>query len=179
MESAPDRQASGPIAIVKKIVRGLRLNLYRISSGGKFTWGDNVWVGKGARISCPNYCRFGNNVGTGTDMIVEADLEIGDDVLISSRVSFISDDHRFDDPQTTIFWNGRNPDCKIEIGGDNLIGNGVIVIGPVKIGKGCVVGSGAVVTKDLPPYTICVGTPAKPIKNRFADDVMAEKLKGL
>ncbi|EGW40092.1 acetyltransferase [Desulfosporosinus sp. OT] len=42
----------------------------------------------------------------------------------------------------------------------------------VKIGNGAVVGSGAIVTKDVDPYTIVVGVPSKPIKQRFAEDIV-------
>lgn len=169
MAEVPYRQSGSLVSALRGIVRSLRLQVYKAKSRGRLTWGKNCWIGPSARITSPNYCRLGNNVGTGADMIVEADLEVGDDVLISSRVAFISDDHKFEDPNTTVFWNGRREDCAITLGGDNLIGHGVIVIGPVKIGKGCIVGSGAVVTRDLPDYTVCVGMPAKPIRKRFPD----------
>lgn len=59
---------------------------------------------------------------------------------------------------------------KVNIGHDTWIGHGAIIMPCVKIGNGAVVGSGAVVTKDVDPYTIVVGVPAKPIKKRFAED---------
>lgn len=57
-------------------------------------------------------------------------------------------------------------EADIIIDDDVWIGAGSIITAGVHIGKGCVIGSNSVVTKDLPPYTICVGTPCKPIKNR-------------
>ncbi len=53
------------------------------------------------------------------------------------------------------------------LGRDNLIGHKATIIGNVRIGKGCIVGAGSVVTKDLPPNTICCGVPARPIRDRF------------
>jgi carbonic anhydrase/acetyltransferase-like protein (isoleucine patch superfamily) len=50
-------------------------------------------------------------------------------------------------------------------------GSAIIMPG-VKIGNGAVVGGGAVVTKEVDPYTIVVGVPAKPIKKRFAEDTI-------
>lgn len=64
---------------------------------------------------------------------------------------------------------------KCTIGNDVWIGFGAIIMDGVKIGDGAVVAAGAVVTKDVAPYTIVGGVPAKFIKNRFAPDV-AEKL---
>ena len=46
----------------------------------------------------------------------------------------------------------------------------VIIKGGVEIGDGAVIGAGSVVTKDIDPYTIVAGVPAKPIKKRFDDD---------
>jgi len=58
------------------------------------------------------------------------------------------------------------------IGHDTWIGHGAIIMPNVRIGNGAVVGSGAVVTKDVDPYTIVVGVPAKPIRQRFAEDTV-------
>ena len=57
----------------------------------------------------------------------------------------------------------------VEIGNDVWIGSNVLIKGGVKIGDGAVVGMGAVVTKDIPPYAIVAGVPAKIIKMRFGD----------
>ncbi|MDR3540559.1 MAG: DapH/DapD/GlmU-related protein [Desulfosporosinus sp.] len=58
------------------------------------------------------------------------------------------------------------------IGHDTWIGHGAIIMPGVTIGNGAVVGSGAVVTKDVDPYTVVVGVSAKPIKQRFAKDIV-------
>jgi len=63
----------------------------------------------------------------------------------------------------------------IIIGNDVWIGSRVIIMGGVKIGDGAVIGAGAVVTKDIPPYAIAVGIPAKVIKYRFENGII-EKL---
>jgi acetyltransferase-like isoleucine patch superfamily enzyme len=64
-----------------------------------------------------------------------------------------------------------------EIGNDVLIGANAIILAGVKIGDGAVVGAGSVVTKDVPPYAIVAGNPAKVIKYRFSQELIEEILK--
>lgn len=53
------------------------------------------------------------------------------------------------------------------IGNDVWIGGNVVILEGVTVGDGAILGAGCVVTKDMPPYSICVGVPARPIKYRF------------
>lgn len=62
----------------------------------------------------------------------------------------------------------------IEIGNDVWIGHSVIVLSGVKIGNGAIIGAGSIVTKDVSPYSIVVGNPAKFIKKRFPDHIIKE-----
>jgi acetyltransferase-like isoleucine patch superfamily enzyme len=64
-----------------------------------------------------------------------------------------------------------------EIGNDVWIGDHVIVMGGVKIGDGAVVAAGAVVTKDVPPYAVVGGVPARVLKYRFDEDIVRELLE--
>lgn len=66
-------------------------------------------------------------------------------------------------------------DVPVEIGNDVFIGEGALLIGNLHVGDGAVIASGAVVTKDVPPYCIVAGNPAKLIRKRF-DDETIEKL---
>ena len=61
---------------------------------------------------------------------------------------------------------------------DVWIGHGAIVLAGRSIGTGAVVAGGAVVTKDVPPYTIVAGNPARPIRRRFPEPI-AERLMAL
>lgn len=66
---------------------------------------------------------------------------------------------------------------KVTIGNDVWIGDSVLIKGGVKIGDGAIVGAGAVVTKDVPPYAIVVGVPAKVIRFRNSEDTIKKLLK--
>ncbi|EHQ89971.1 DapH/DapD/GlmU-related protein [Desulfosporosinus youngiae] len=72
-----------------------------------------------------------------------------------------------------LFYQWRR-EQKAYIGHDTWIGHGAIIMPGVRIGNGAVVGSGAVVTKDVDPYRVVVGVPAKPIKRRFAEDILSK-----
>ena len=66
---------------------------------------------------------------------------------------------------------------KIEISDDVWIGTNALILSGVHIGKGAVVAAGSVVTKDVPPFAIVGGVPAKVIKYRFPDDIIACLMK--
>lgn len=66
---------------------------------------------------------------------------------------------------------------KASIGNDVWIGSGAIVLRGVKVGDGAVIGAGAVVTKDVPPYAIVVGNPARVIKYRFSEEIIEKLLE--
>lgn len=99
---------------------------------------------------------------------------IGPDVLFLCKV-----DHRLDLPSTypfrTLIWDKdqANQDAitkgPITLGHDVWIGARAIILSGVSIGTGAVVAAGAVVTKDVPPYAIVGGNPARIIKTRFSD----------
>ena len=65
----------------------------------------------------------------------------------------------------------------IVIGNDVWIGYEAVILAGVTVGDGAVIGARAVVTKDVPPYTIVGGVPAKPIRKRFSEDLIAALLE--
>lgn len=74
----------------------------------------------------------------------------------------------------TAAWDNKGD---IVIGNDVWIGYEAVIMAGVTIGDGAIIGSRAVVTKDVPPYTIVGGVPAKPIRKRFSDAVIAALLE--
>ena len=163
----PDRPISVSAHFARSLIRVMRLWKIKLTRFGVLKHAQNFAIGSEAMILSPNVFSVGENVRIGQRFHCETDVYMGDDILISSHVSFVGNDHKFDNPNVTVFFDERNSTAVIKLEGDNLIGNGVIVVGPVIIGRGAIIGAGAVVTHDLPPYTVCVGVPAKPIRNRF------------
>jgi acetyltransferase-like isoleucine patch superfamily enzyme len=60
----------------------------------------------------------------------------------------------------------------VVIGNDVWIAEDVVILSGVTIGDGCCIGARSVVSKDLPPYSICVGTPCKPVKKRYSQEII-------
>lgn len=80
----------------------------------------------------------------------------------------------FDRKDVTSSWDNKGD---IIIGNDVWIGYEAVILSGVNIGDGAIIGTRAVVTKDVPPYTIVGGVPAKPIRKRFSDEVISYLLK--
>jgi acetyltransferase-like isoleucine patch superfamily enzyme len=91
-------------------------------------------------------------------------IEIGDHVMFANGC-FIGDaDHRYDDPNVPITWQGFAARGPVRIGSNCWFGVHCVVTGGVQIGERCVIGSNSVVTHDLPPGAIAAGSPAKVIR---------------
>jgi acetyltransferase-like isoleucine patch superfamily enzyme len=92
-------------------------------------------------------------------------ITIGNGVRIAPQVMMIAANHVFTDVDRPIHQQGLEP-APIVIEDDVWLAGKVMVTAGVRIGRGCVVGAGAVVTKDLPPWSVAVGVPARVIRSR-------------
>jgi len=94
-------------------------------------------------------------------------VEIGPNCLLSPGVQVLSGNHVIDDPDVPIRFPGTAYG-KVTIGEDCWLGTNVIILPGVTVGRGAVVGAGAVVTKSIPEFSIALGVPAKVVGHRGA-----------
>src|SRR5678815_4224417 len=137
---------------------------YNTIAGGTKVSG-NLSIGKGSTI--------GQNCNINGDIVIGKYCQLGAFIGIYSTnhptnyiTSFTSKD----------FLNGiligNTQRGKVTIGHDVWVGHGAIILKDVTIGDGAIISAGAVVTKDVPPYAIVGGVPAKVIKFRFQEEVI-------
>jgi hypothetical protein len=157
---------------------------------GDSSFGAYVQIGAGSRIAhstlgdysyCDRMCDIAN-ASVGKFANIAAFVRIGPTDHPMDRASL----HHFlyrssyywedaaDDP--AFFARRRARRC--EIGHDTWIGHGAVIRPEVTVGHGAVVGAGAIVTRDVAPYTIVAGNPARPIRPRFGPGV-AERMLAL
>nr|WP_269145540.1 acyltransferase [Cohnella fermenti] len=124
----------------------------------------NVSIGRNCSIQA-----YSNIVGYGASDDPSGRITIGNDVRIASHAIIIAGNHRFDDPDRPIRMQGVDITA-ITIEDDVWIAGRVNITAGVTIGRGSVIGGGSVVTRDIPPYSVAVGVPAKVVKRRRASE---------
>ncbi|AFY33734.1 DapH/DapD/GlmU-related protein [Calothrix sp. PCC 7507] len=102
------------------------------------------------------------------------DIKIGKHCLIAAHTGIYANNHNFADPKELIKDQGITRKG-IVIEDDCWLGHGVKVLDGVTIGRGSVIGAGAVVTKDISPFSVAVGIPARVIKNRDGKELIQLK----
>ena len=110
---------------------------------------------------------LGDRSGIGIRCELTGPIKIGRDVMMGPEVVIYTSGHKFDRTDIPMMDQGFTETEPVTIGNDVWIGRRVIIMPGVTIGDGCILGAGAVVTKDIPPYTVVGGVPAKVIKHRL------------
>ena len=97
-------------------------------------------------------------------------VEIGAHCMLANGCFVTDANHRFDDPETPITWQGFTSKGPTRIGDNVWLGANVVVTSGVTIGERCVIGANSVVTQDIPPFSIAAGAPAKVLRAVTYDD---------
>lgn len=166
--------------MIKRAIDSLR-ELYKAARIRLLLWirYHGAIVGKGFHVAWdvvihgPGF-EAGDYVYLGPCVEIAPHVKIGNYTSLSSYVVVTGNDHRFDVAGVPIRFSGRPAPVVTNIGHDVLIGHGAIIMRGVTIGNGAIVGAGAVVTKDVPPYAIVAGIPAKVLRYRFDDEGISQ-----
>lgn len=128
---------------------------------------EGVHIHKGVRIDGGGKVIFGEDtvVNTYTRIESEKNVIIGKDVGIGPNVYISDRNHEYRNVKLPIMKQGYYTKGPLEIGEGTWVGIHACIIGKVKIGRGCVIGANAVVTKDVPDYCVVVGNPGKIIRH--------------
>lgn len=139
--------------------------------------GLNFHSGRGVFLWAKNELTIGDNFYIGKYSIIECNALIGNNVIFANHVSLIGRyDHNYQQVgvptrlasqirDRDYSWKGLNQ--KIIVEDDVWVGLGSIILSGVTIGRGSIIAAGSIVTKDVEPYSIYGGNPAKKIRDRF------------
>ena len=168
------------LAAARHAATALRIRL----AGRRVTAGRDLHLGARCRLWAPESIAIGNGVYIGKEVLIECNAEIGDGTLIANRVAMVGrHDHDFQTigiPVRFSPWIGSTKTAnrfrheKVIVENDVWIGFGATLLSGVRVGRGAIVAAGAVVSRDIPPYAIVAGNPARVIRQRFSEEQVRE-----
>ncbi|MFN8133234.1 MAG: acyltransferase [Solirubrobacteraceae bacterium] len=135
---------------------------------GRLEIGAEALLEPGVWLTAPGDARI--RIGSGTFlnrnvMVAAVSLvEIGDHCMLANGCFVTDGNHRFDDPDAPVPWQGFDSKGPTRIGDNVWCGANVVVTSGVTIGQRTVVGANSVVTQDLPPFSIAAGAPARVLR---------------
>lgn len=167
------------ISLGKTIVIEDFVEINALSKKG-ITIGNNVTIKKNSIIECTGVLReigeglvIGNNVGIAQNAFIQVRgfVEIGSNIMFGPGVSIFSENHTFKKlDKLLIDQPSERKGVMIE---DNVwVGANVTILDGVKVGTGSIIAAGSVVNRDVPPFAIVGGVPAKVIKLRTSVEVL-------
>ncbi len=134
------------------------------------TIGRGVFVGRNTILSCKNgdiEIDEDANLGFNTEIFSASRVRVGRKVLIAAYTYLVGGDHLYDRTDIPVLDQGRTA-RGIEVDDHAWLGAHVVVTDGSRVGRDAIIGAGAVVVGDIPPFAIAVGTPAKVLRDRRA-----------
>lgn len=169
---------------IKKIGRGTYFGRGLLING---KLRENIIIGR--NVSIGRFSRLGNTMNRGSGIIIgdnccignnftaiDGQIIIGDFVSIASDVSIFAANHSTDPTLINGYMNSELDFRNVEIKSNCWIGEKTVILPGVTIGEYAIIGAGSVVTKDIPPYSLAVGNPARVIKKYNFDSKEWERI---
>jgi acetyltransferase-like isoleucine patch superfamily enzyme len=119
---------------------------------------------------------IGDRTRIGLSNTIIGPVKIGNDILLAQSITLSGLNHNYEDISLPIHAQGVNT-SPIVIEDEAWIGANVVVLAGVTIGKHCVIAAGSVVTKNIPPYSVAVGNPARVLKQYNPETKSWEKVR--
>lgn len=178
------KKSTGVPRPLLKVARSLAR---RLAVHENVKYGEGLRAGRGSIISSPHGLVIGRHVSIGPRSIIQVDGYIGDYALIGMGVQIVGrDDHSINEVGVPMALSTRASEREgtlrdsIEIGRDVWIGASSVVMSGLIIGDGAVIAAGSVVTKNVDPFCIVGGNPARVLGYRFdSEDERAEHLMAI
>jgi acetyltransferase-like isoleucine patch superfamily enzyme len=168
-----------------KIIKHIRIFFLVNLVWRRFSIGKKFHAGLRVRLWAKNKLEIGDYFYIGRDSQIECDCIIGKYVILGNKVGIVGKyDHYYQQTGVPIRlasqirdddYNWKGIDSITIIEDDVWIGYGSTIMGGVKIGTGSIIAAASVVTKDVEPYSIYAGCPARKIKNRFDNEEDLDK----
>ncbi|HEX2986183.1 MAG TPA: DapH/DapD/GlmU-related protein [Caproiciproducens sp.] len=153
---------SGGLGSFGRILRGFSARLMLRHCG------RDVNIESGAAVDCK--VSIGNRSGVGVRSTIDGAVQIGDDVMMGPEVYMTTYKHCIDRTDIPMNRQGVCPECPIIIGDDVWIGARTVILPGVTVERGAVIAAGAVVTRNVPAFSVVAGVPARVIKYRGQEE---------
>lgn len=153
------------LALFKAIPGRIGCAVRRMALPGSYASGVMIW--DGVHVDSPSRLKIGERSSINRSCVLNCagGVDIGRDVLIGPGVVVYSQNHRYADANVPISRQGYDT-ARVVIQDDVWIGARAVILPGVTLGRGAVVAAGAVVTKDVPPFVVVGGVPARAIASR-------------
>ena len=144
----------------------------KIAQKWRLFWAKKIVKSCGKNVNFERFCSFtpglsvGDNSGIGIRASINGPVSIGNDVMMGPEVIVYTTRHRDARIDIPMREQGMCEVAPVIIGNDVWIGGRVIILPGVTIGDGCIIGAGAVVSKNIPPYSVAVGVQARVVRYR-------------
>lgn len=176
MHWSTEFNCKGILNCAELVVVGRRTYL-NVAQEAKLILKRGAWIGDDCEISAIGQIKIGAFSSIQNRTTILGEVTIGAGCACGANLYISSSWHHFDDiPELPIRWQDllaspsagfSNNSSTVTVGDDCWIGINVVISPGVTVGRGCVIGANSVVTKDLPPYSVAAGTPARILRTRL------------
>lgn len=176
MHWSTELMGRGRIVFHQGTIIGRRSKL-QVPNGQELFLGKGAWIGDDCEISVHGRIKIGARTSLQHRTTILGEVNIGAGCVCAPNLYISSSRHHFSDvPAASIRWQDEWADNQsppafpaqsVYIGDDCWLGINVVIMPGVRIGRGCIIGANAVVTKSLPDYVVAVGVPAKAVGKRL------------